>query len=546
MPIYASNKTYRGGFYNNKIVNGNNDRVYTAEDIRKPYDVIYTDGIKPDTDGTAGDNLKVSAGEGMVINIAKGYAKLGGAWFVNESNYSITLDNATSTTRYDCVIIRNDDNENVREPLIYIKSLDHIPTKDDLTRDGMIYEVCIAYVIVESTTYTLTDSNIIDTRVDGSLCNVMSGVGATVVRTYRNTYYSSSENQTSVPIGIKQYNKAYDTLIVLVEGRVFTEGINYSITNNDYIRLYVGLPIVGTKIEFEVHKNVNAASADSVVGEVSLLNTQMNAVNHNLEHHYYCNGLTDNVNISNIISEFQTGASDYSSVRLIVHGVFGATSPLSGSGTSASPYIWMKLAQGTVSNRKVIVDFTDCRQITIECEADSYNVIMYGMDVNVVGINIIATNGAYIYMFSTPTNIKPYAENCRFWITATSGGLIAKSGTFRNCRVSLTIPSGNAYVFDVYDDGLLRVYGGEYYAYAGSSYTSSIVRIASGQTIAVAITYGLNCPTYARSGYVQSYAIYDLSASAKCSYTDTITALTISASGQNIRGTIAVSKAGMM
>ena len=63
MPKYSTIKTYRSGFYTNK----NDGRVYSAEDMRKPYDVIYTDGIKPDADGMPNDNLKVSVHSPMEI-----------------------------------------------------------------------------------------------------------------------------------------------------------------------------------------------------------------------------------------------------------------------------------------------------------------------------------------------------------------------------------------------------------------------------------------------------------------------------------------------
>ena len=89
MPIYQSNKTYRGGFYNNRVINGNNDRVYNAEDIRKPYDVIFSDGVMPEADGTAGETLKVKSVGGMVISVNAGNAKLGGAWFENTAVYNI-------------------------------------------------------------------------------------------------------------------------------------------------------------------------------------------------------------------------------------------------------------------------------------------------------------------------------------------------------------------------------------------------------------------------------------------------------------------------
>ena len=144
MPTYGT-ITYKAGFYNNKKnSNGEDDRVYTAEDIRKPYTSIYTKGVKPEADGTAGEMLKVSAAGGMNITVAAGEANLG-AWFINESAFNITLDNSTGADRYDAVIIRNDDSDAVRMPSIFIKSLSRVPTVADLTRDDKIYEICVAY-----------------------------------------------------------------------------------------------------------------------------------------------------------------------------------------------------------------------------------------------------------------------------------------------------------------------------------------------------------------------------------------------------------------
>jgi hypothetical protein len=168
MPTYQANITYRGGFYNNSVIDGKNTHVYTAEDIRKPYDVIYTDGIKPEADGTAGDCLKVVKNGSLGIYVQAGFAKLGGAWFENAANYGITLDEGGGVDRYDCVIIRNDDSEDVKAPNIYIKSLTAAPTINDLTREGAIYEICLAYIRVPAFATIFTD--IVDTREDGELC----------------------------------------------------------------------------------------------------------------------------------------------------------------------------------------------------------------------------------------------------------------------------------------------------------------------------------------------------------------------------------------
>lgn len=545
MPTYSANITYRGGFYNNKNTNGVDDRVYTAKDVRKPYDTVFSDGIMPSADGTAGDTLKVAATGGMGIAVGAGHAKLGGAWFENTAPFTIGLDTAGISDRYDCVIIRNDDTETVRAPSIYVKSLASPPAVSNLTRSGGIYEVCVAYVRVRATVASIAQSDITDTREDGSLCNIMSGVGAMVVRTYRNTVFSEREGQTGITIGIPQYNKSRDHLTVIIEGRVLSESA-YKIPSNTHVELNIGLPVIGTRVDFEVRKSVNAAGADTVVQEVGGLLNEMANVNRALEHHYYCNGVNDNVVISNHVTNFQSDATDYSSMRLVIHGTFGANAPRGGEGTVSNPYYWFRAAQGSASTRKVTLDFTDCREIRINCDAGTNNIVFFGMDVVIEGASVIATGGATIYMFSTAGGTSVYAENCRFWITCDSGGFIARSGTFKNCRASVTNGGLHSYCFVPIDSSLLRVEGGEYYAYTASAeHYSAIVGATSG-TNAVAILYGVNAPTSGRNGYRQTHSLYQTTGMISC--TDLISALPLNvvSGASNIRGTIALSKAGMM
>lgn len=548
MPTYPEKATYRAGFYNNRSVNGVNDRVYSADDMRKPYDTVFTDGIMPDRDGTAGDTLKVSLVEGMTVSVGAGNAKLGGAWFENTAAYNITLDAAGSTARYDCVIIRNDDNEYVRAPKIYIKSLSAVPTVNDLERTDKVYELCVAWVYVPALVTALDTSYIRDTRTDGSLCNVMSGVGAMVVRTYRNTYFSVIANERNIPIGIPQFNKANDRLTVIVEGRVFTEGTNYTIVSNSIVQLAIGLPVIGTKIDFEVAKNVNAAGAETVVQEVGALRAEMTEANRKLEYEYYCNGLNDNINISNIANTFLT-ASDtlYEDMTIRVHGHFGATAPRQGDGTSANPYLWFVVGSSGETSRRVFLDFGNCSQIELpEGEAGAYYTVFYGLETHIKNANVIARGiESYINMFSSPSATRNFCDDCRFWVTA-AGGYVSRGGTFRNCRISFTTMVDNAYIFNVLSQGLLRVFGGEYLSYAPTGKFSTVVYVNAEQTNAVAITYGMNCPEVGRGGLVQTYAVNCLTNNALCSFTDTITTLPIEASGQNIRGTIAISKAGLM
>lgn len=543
MPTYGT-INYEAGFYDNKKSNGVDDRVYSAMDIRKPYNSIYSKGVKPEEDGTAGGILKVTSTGGMGIAVAAGEANLG-AWFINKSAFSIVLDNSIGTDRYDCVIIRNDDSEEVRMPSIYIKSLTRIPTISDLTRNDDIYEICVAYVKVAAGVSLITDNNITDTREDGQLCNVMSGVGATVVRTYRNTVFSERAGQTGVTIGIPQYNKSRDHLTVIIEGRVLSSNA-YTIPSNTYVELNLGLPVIGTRVDFEVRKNVNAAGADTVVQEVGGLLNDMANVNKTLEHHYYCNGATDNVNIGRLVTNLQANYTDYSSIRINIHGYFGATSAAGGTGTEDNPYYWVRSAQGAAASRRIILDFTDCREIAINCADNTHNIIFFGMDTHIVGANVRATGGASIYMFSLAGAASIYAEHCRFWVTTTSGGMIARSGTFKNCRASVTNTGLHSYCFAPISASLLRIEGGEYYAYTASSdHVSAVVGLTSGAD-AVAILYGVNAPTSTRSGYRQTNSIYQTTGIVSCTDLISLLPLNVVSGASNIRGTIAKSKAGLM
>ena len=550
MPIYGT-KTYKGGFYNNKVVNGNNDRVYSAADIRKPYDVIYSDGIKPDHDGTAGDNLKVIAnGGGDGVEVLKGFAKVGGAWFENNANFQIKLDNPISTTSYDCVILRNDDNDNVRDCSIYVKRLSNVPTANDLIRTGGIYELCLAYVIIDTNSVEITDANIIDTRTDGELCNVMSGVGAVVTRTYRSTYFTESENQTQIPIKIPQFDRTRDKISVIIEGRI---NQNYKVSNNTYVELTIGLPVVGTRIDLEVVKNVNAAGAESVVQEVGTLITQVKDINDKLEYDYYCNGVNDNEILSYIVTNFLKSGADDSSRKFNIIGHFGYTRAMTGTGTASNPYNLFDFILDEDVNgdftRNVTLDFTSCDGIDFEPTANATSVIFKSQKIRVIGANIRAANnavGTIVKVFNS-SQYPITCEHCRFWITGYQDSIIARNGTFINCRGSITNTMENSYCFNVTTYGVLNLIGGEYYAYV-ADFISVAAIVGQSGTNSVAILNGVSAPTKSRSGLFQSYAIYQMNGAGYVSCYGLMTKLSNQlASGQShIAGTIPLDKENLI
>lgn len=588
MPIYQSIRTWECGFYNNKIKDGKNDRVYNAQQLCELYSGIFTDGIKPNANGILGGDLAVSWIGDMNVQVAAGHGLFGGKLFNNKNGYTITLDNPTTEARYDCIIVRADARESdtnveedVRDTYIYVKSLNHLPTKDDLVRTDLVKEYLLAYVVVQGITGTISQSVIFDTRIDQEVCGLISGLynqldgktiyaqwqevfdvwlnelkdkfvkNAILTRYYSNQYITVVENEKVIPIGISQYNKETDSLLVYINGNILSPQSGYTILSNEEIELTLALPLSGQVVLIECVKSIDGSQVNTVVNEVRDLQEQVAILEKSHKYQYECNGLNDNELISNLVREFLTKdatSSDYSEYTIYVNGTFGATSPIAGDGTSASKYRWLELGLGSATNRKVVIDFANCSFIRLNCEAEKHYTVLFGMNVNVKNLNITATGQtSYIEMFSTPTNSVINAENCRFWITGKSSCTIARSGTFKNCRCSVTNINANSYIFNVGNESLLRVEGGEFYAYTNlSSGNSAVVFVDAAAKDAVAITYAINCPNVPRGGYYQTHAINCLSNSAKCSFTDTITTLTISAAGQNNRGVIAASKPNMM
>ena len=125
--------------------------------------------------------------------------------------------------------------------------------------------------------------------------------------------------------------------------------------------------------------------------------------------------------------------------------------------------------------------------------------------------------------------------------------MIANTGTFVNCRASVANVINNSYCFLPFDGSLLRVKGGEYYAYTKSSSAQSAV-VGQSAANAVSMLYGVNAPTVSRSGFYQTNALMQFSGGGMMNCTDLVSALTVTViSGiSDIRGTIAKSKPGLM
>ena len=233
-------------------------------------------------------------------------------------------------------------------------------------------------------------------------------------------------------------------------------------------------------------------------------------------------------------------------MRLKVVGAFGCQNggsypiTVGGSGTSASPYRIFDFQAGN-GKRKVVLDFTDCNEVSIPISGVYASIFKIAGNVEFIGLNLFVegTNaGTAIKLIDNAAAFTKF-ENCRFWLKCYTDGLIAINGVFTNCRGEVFNVTGNSYCFQPYS--LVEVNGGEYLAYTGNSAQRSAI-VGQSEANAVSVLYGVNMPVVAVSGYYQTHSVLQWTGGGQVNASDLITTLSNVIASGSIRNTIAINK----
>lgn len=563
----------RSGFFNAIKTNTGYDLKYNAKDYSENLAAIISNGVRR----SGLNELRVTAAGDMALNISVGRAWIEGHWYINDSiftSFSVPTAPAGDRSRIDRVALRlNETVEGRKIELVYLTGVAAaVPVAPALTRSNGIYEIALADIKVGAAVISITQNDITDQRPNKEVCGwITSPIGydeyfenldaeflewwkekkdvlasTTLFKQY--TWHKTLDSTTTtITFDIVQYEPTgVDIIEVYSNGLLLIKDVEYTL--NGKIITFTNEKIAGTDILVKVYKSIDGTGLGSVSDEITEIQNELVAMKNIGEYIYICNGVDDNVKLSEIAQSFLENDTNYNQMIISVYGTFGATAPFAGAGTSETRYRWFSLGGAGSTNKKIVFDFEGCSQITLNCKSGYHYIGFYGLGVNIKNANIIAnhknTDGTF-QMFSASLGYCN-AENCRFWIDAYQGSYIAPTGSFTNCRAEVKNARGDSYCFDVSSNGLLKVFGGEYYAYTGqSSSAASVINIKSSATSAVAITYGMNCPKVDITSNYQKNAIS--CSTGYGSFNDTITPLTVAAhSSQNVRGTISLSKPDRM
>lgn len=523
------------------------DRNYNADDISAWFSIVCTTGVLK-------GGLQVSVGTGLTVNVAVGKATIQGKGYVNNAVVNLSVGSApTGSTPYYVPIKLQMNNEQVAAgryiELVVGSALTSVPTIENLTQDDEIYELMLGYAVIQPNATSV--SQVVDTRGQ-DVCPWFTAVkgyddyyDAIIQQFEYNTTLETTSTTVITNLAANLYNDNYSLVEVYVNG-LKEENTNYSVgTNSGYITItFTSSKNAGADISVVLNNFIDGEGLPNVLEEYNQWVEDVAVLKAANNYTYICNGLTDNQQITNLVNTFIDGGTDYSSLNLKIVGTFGCYNgtqypvPVGGSGTSASPYRMFDFHSG---NRKVVLDFTNCSQITINVSG-VVATIFYCASKNFVfkGLNMVlggSNSGTQVNVF----NASIQCEDSRFWLNSYSGSNISNGGTFTNCRASVSNAAGNSYCF--LNTDILILNGGEYLSYTGTSSSRSAI-VGQSAANAVTIIYGINAPTIARSGYFQTNSLYQVGTTNYINCTDMISALAlyVTSGYSNIRGTIPYSK----
>lgn len=549
------------GFFN-ALKNGTYAPKYNANDFSNNLAAIISTGVR-----RSGDNdLYVTAAGGMALSVAVGRAWINGRWYFNNTTFTdFTVPTAPTgdRARVDRVVLRltiQGTTQNIS--LAYLTgSVAESPVAPSLTRTESVYEIALADIYVAPAVTSISQSNITDQRANSDVCGwITSPIGykdyftsldaafndwfaekkdtlSSVTLFKRYHWRTTVEAETStITFNIPQYDPTgVDILDIYVNGILSIEDVEHTV--NGSIITFTNSKIAGTEIDVYVYKSIDGTGLGSVSDEITELQEEVSTIKNIGEYLYICNGVDDNVKISELAENFLNDETlpENAQLYLNIYGTVGISAPYKGAGTSVSRYRWFSVGTETSTNkRRITLDFLNASPLNMSGTGENHYICFFGGNVTVKNAVIIArqrgsTTAGSVQVFVNNAGASFNVENCKFDVSAYYDSFIASKGTFRDCTGTVTNSRSNSYCFAM-STGLLRVFGGSYAAYTGLSTTYSGVfgEVTSRTGTATLTAIAVNCPTLAKASHYQTNAARFATATVYGLLSATITTLSIS------------------
>ena len=304
----------------------NSDRLYSADDMNKPYSRVVADGVFATNQGTPSTDLQVvSTGTGMSITVQKGQGIFGSKWYENPSAIIITVPaNNEINPRRDSVIVQVDKRTSGRVGNIVYRTgtASASPQPPDIGTVANVIEYRIANIYVASGATAINNDAIVDLRgssecpwvtsliqqVDTStLWNQFQAAYQAQYDLYDTEYreytaeqrqawedflstltselsvatnvlmftssYTAQGSVTNIPINIASYDSDTDVLLVFINGLLAVG--KYTLNANKTSIDLTNAISAGNTVNFVCLHSVIAADIESTVSMIQTLNTKL-------------------------------------------------------------------------------------------------------------------------------------------------------------------------------------------------------------------------------------------------------------------------------
>lgn len=152
------------------------DRAISSKPLKELIRKLFTTGVMPNPS----NNLQVVEGiSGLTTIVKAGFCIIEGGLKLEEEDKTM-MHQAADTTydRIDTVVMRWNDNDNARICALYVLAgtPSATPVRPTLNREGSVYEIGLADVLIKANSTAISQQRITDTRYETERCGVISSI----------------------------------------------------------------------------------------------------------------------------------------------------------------------------------------------------------------------------------------------------------------------------------------------------------------------------------------------------------------------------------
>lgn len=186
--------SYTSGFFDAVDQgSGNYDRVYDAASFAHYFSLLIKNGVFPNP--STGLQVRASSAPNMTVSVQPGSAWINGYYFtLKDTPEILTIQSNATLFRIDSVILGLNYTSREIKPYVRSSAVSSAPSAVTLQRDGSVYEIELARVLVGPGVTQIVQQNVTDMRTDTSRCGIVTGTVDQIDTTDLFAQYSAAFN----------------------------------------------------------------------------------------------------------------------------------------------------------------------------------------------------------------------------------------------------------------------------------------------------------------------------------------------------------------